>query len=313
MNAWQAGDPANHPSGTKLTSFDALDALVDEFSNSTRYPKMNNITVAGHGGGGQLISRYAAVAKDPPSNVHVRYVHGDPSSCAYFTTDRPSISGETLPSKSSCPEYNTWRYGFDNFTGTSDGLKSPQDYFKQYITRDVVSIVGYQDVDASGDTYCMAEMQGGTKRRDRNLIWWRYVNTLARTSEDLTGFPGSYDSLPDWSNISSNYISTRLIVVENADHNPEEVFSSDEGRASLFKDSNLPTGWRPDGWTAVPSQAPPNRGATNSSSQTKGSSATTGSSSSSSQTTGTSGASTLAGSSLVSLFLLCTLALFLVF
>ena len=28
-NGWQAGDPATHPTGTKLTSIDALDAFVD--------------------------------------------------------------------------------------------------------------------------------------------------------------------------------------------------------------------------------------------------------------------------------------------
>jgi pimeloyl-ACP methyl ester carboxylesterase len=62
-NAWQAGDIANHPTGTQLTSFDALDALVDEFSDLTKYPAMKNITVVGHGGGGQLNQRYAMVAK----------------------------------------------------------------------------------------------------------------------------------------------------------------------------------------------------------------------------------------------------------
>lgn len=62
VNGWQAGDVATHPSGTKLTSFDALDALVALFANSTSYPAMKNITVVGHGGGGQLNQRYAMVA-----------------------------------------------------------------------------------------------------------------------------------------------------------------------------------------------------------------------------------------------------------
>lgn len=61
VNAWQAGDIALHPTGTKLTSFDALDALVDEFQDEQKYPKLKNITVVGHGGGGQLAQRYAAV------------------------------------------------------------------------------------------------------------------------------------------------------------------------------------------------------------------------------------------------------------
>lgn len=249
VNAWQAGEGATHPSKTKLTSFDAMDALVDEFLDSSKYPKMQNITVVGHGGGGQLGQRYAMVAKSPSNtDIHIRYIHGDPSSCAYFTKHRPkSVQDSELPKKSSCKEYNTWRYGFDNFTGTADGLKTPKQYFQQYISRDVISIVGYEDVKASGDTYCMARIQGGTKRRDRNLAWWQYVNTLARTNEDLDGFPATFGKLPDWSDISNNQISMRLTVVEHADHDAEAVFSGQEGRAALFG-NDVPTGWRPAGW-----------------------------------------------------------------
>lgn len=249
VNGWQAGDIATHPAGTKLTSIDALDAFVDEFADQTKYPSMKNLTIVGHGGGGQLIARYAQVAKDPPSNLHVRYIFGDPSSNSYFTKDRPEID-PSIAQISNCSLYNTWRYGYDNFTGTAAGKLTPQEYFATYIRRDAVSIVGYEDTDASGDTYCMANLQGGTKRRDRNLCWYQYVNGLARTDEVLDGFPCNYTDLPDWSNLSANAISTRLVVVRNADHDAGEVFGSTEGRSTLFDDKNLEVGWRPDGWKA---------------------------------------------------------------
>jgi hypothetical protein len=254
VNAWQAGDPASHPSGTKLTSFDALDALVEEFMDEDKYPSMKNITVVGHGGGGQLNVRYAMVAKTPSKgNAHIRYIHGDPSSAAYFTRNRAQkiSSGEELPSRDDCDYYNTWRYGFDEFYGTADGLKTAQEYFKQYISRDVVSIVGYDDTEEGGDTLCAARMQGGTKRRDRNLIWWQYVNTLAQTNENVTGFPATFDDMPDWSDVSNKQINMRLTVVEGAGHDAEAVFSGKEGRATLF-DVDVPVGWRPDGWQPAP-------------------------------------------------------------
>lgn len=248
VNAWQAGDPASHPEGTKLTSFDALDAIVEEFMDEDKYPSMQNITVVGHGGGAQLNVRYAVVAKTPSKgNAHIRYIHGDPSSAAYFTRNRAQSisSGEKLPDREDCEYYNHWRYGFHEFGGTADGLKTAEEYFKQYITRDVVSIVGYEDTEASGDQLCMALMQGGSKRRDRNLIWWQYVNTLARTNEDLTGFPATFDDMPDWSYLSNNQISMRLSVVEGAGHDAEDVFSSKEGRGALFS-ADVPIGWRPE-------------------------------------------------------------------
>lgn len=248
VNGWQAGDPAIHPEGTKLTSFDALDAIVEEFMDEDKYPSMQNITVVGHGGGAQLNVRYAVVAKTPSKgNAHIRYIHGDPSSAAYFTRNRAQSisSGEKLPDREDCEYYNHWRYGFHQFSGTADGLKTAEEYFKQYITRDVVSIVGYEDTDNSGDQLCMALMQGGSKRRDRNLIWWQYVNTLARTNEDLTGFPATFDDMPDWSYLSNNQISMRLSVVEGAGHDAEDVFSSKEGRGALFS-TDVPMGWRPE-------------------------------------------------------------------
>ncbi|PWN41843.1 hypothetical protein IE81DRAFT_156142 [Ceraceosorus guamensis] len=251
VNAWQAGDPASHPDDTQLTSIDALDAIIESLADQDTYPALTNVTVVGHGGGGQLGQRYATIAKNQPSNIHIRYIHGDPSSGVYFTKDRP-LTDESVASIADCPLYNTWRYGFDNFTGTADGLKKPEEYFQQYISRDVVSIVGYQDTTAGGDQYCMALLQGGVARRDRNLAWWQYINTLARTNEDLTGFPGNFSELPDWSNLSQGIIGTKLVVVEDADHDAEKVFESDVGRAALFDVDNLPTGWRPRHWVQKP-------------------------------------------------------------
>ncbi|KAN0059931.1 hypothetical protein ACQY0O_007904 [Thecaphora frezii] len=249
VNAWQAGEAAIYPLGAKESSFDALDAFVDEFNNKTKYPAMERLIFVGHGGGGQLINRYAIVGKDAPSGLKIRWISGDPSSAPYFTADRP-VTDASIATKEGCPLYNTWRYGFDNFTGTLRGLQTPKEYFAKTIQRDVRYVVGYDDTTESGDQYCMALLQGGLKRRDRNLGWWKYINTLARTAEDVSGFPGNFSELPDWSDVSLNVISHTLTVIEGATHDAGEVFGSNDGRAVLFSDNTPPTGWRPDGWNA---------------------------------------------------------------
>ncbi|KDN36981.1 hypothetical protein K437DRAFT_47586 [Tilletiaria anomala UBC 951] len=256
VNAWQAGELATHPSGTQSSAFEVLDAFVAEFADKSKYPVMTNVTLVGHGGGAQLMQRYAVVGRDAPDGIHVRYVYGDPSSCVYFTTDRPQVD-PSLATIETCQYYNTWRYGFDNYTqdvGLSTSAtpaKQPIDFFAQYIKRDVVSLIGLQDVDASGDEFCMAQLQGGAKRRDRNLAYWKYINTLARTDSDMTGFNATFSApLPDWSNVSRNAIAHRLIIIADADHNPALVFGSSVGRAALFDSDALPTGWRPPGWSA---------------------------------------------------------------
>lgn len=248
INGWEAGGVAVHPSGTNQTSFDAMDAILAFLSDGKRFPSMKNITLLGHGGGGQLLNRYAAVGDDPPDKkVHVRYVVGDPSSSPYFTADRP-VTDDKIASKNTCKGYNSWRYGFDDFPGKATGKKSPKDYFGQYINRDVINIVGNADTSRNGDQKCMALLQGGHKRRDRNLSWWRYINMLARTSEVLDGFPGNFHNLPDWSDVSHNHIRTRLTIVKDASHDVETVYNCNEGRSALFRDSDLSIGWRPAAW-----------------------------------------------------------------
>ncbi|OAQ61005.1 transmembrane protein [Pochonia chlamydosporia 170] len=241
--AWIAGRTANYPPTTNLTSIDALEALVDEFSNTEKYPALTNITFIGQSAGGQLVQRYAAAAKDPPPNIHIRYVQNNPATCSYFTAQRPSVKGASIPSIDSCKRYDHWPYGFTGFKGTSTGRKTPRQYFEQYISRDVVATVGYLDTNpCSGDQGCRAVMQGGRKRRNRNLVWYRYVHELARTGEDLRGFPGRFEGLPDW---SGGRVRLRLALARNAGHEFQDIFQTEVGLSALFDDGNVMEGFRP--------------------------------------------------------------------
>lgn len=134
-----------------------------------------------------------------------------------------------------------------NFTGTALEKKRPDEYFHQYISRDVVLLVGKDDTKEGGDQYCPALLQGGTARRDRNYNWWGYINTLARTKEPVELFnKANFTNLPDWSWGSD--FKTRLVVIEDAEHDPKVVFKSEEGRAALFSWGDVQRGWRPDGY-----------------------------------------------------------------
>lgn len=309
INAWQAGEAAIHPTHAKETSFDALDAFFDEFANTTKYPALQELVFVGHGGGGQLINRYGIVAKDMSSHaLSVRFIAGDPSSSAYFTTDRPTTDA-SIASKASCPLYNTWRYGFANFSGTLDGKKTPEQYFAQNVARDVRYIVGNNDTAKNGDQYCMAILQGGVARRDRNLAWWKYINLLARTSEDVSAFPGnlSTDTVPDWSRLSNHKLAHTLTVIDGATHDADAVFGSKQGRTVLFEknQANVQMGWRPKGYNK--SATPSSQSSANPSAlalQQQPSIASASSSSSSTTTTTTSSGATLQNLPLATLLLL---------
>jgi hypothetical protein len=96
VNGWEAGDPANHPAGTTVTSIDVLDSIVASLVNASGYPSMRNITIVGHGGGGQLIQRYATVGKV----CRESRISG---SLAYFHDHRISLLKKPSTSATSTP------------------------------------------------------------------------------------------------------------------------------------------------------------------------------------------------------------------
>ncbi|OAA41370.1 hypothetical protein NOR_05448 [Metarhizium rileyi] len=248
--AWISGGAASHPARSTTTSIDALEALVDDLSRRDKYPRLANITVVGQSAGGQLVQRFAALARERgPDGVHVRYVQNNPATCSYFTGHR---STPAAPSARTCRRYNAWPFGFDGFDGTAAGRLPPREYFRRYMSRDVVATVGYRDTNpCSGDQACQAVLQGGHRRRDRNLVWYRYVHELARTGEDLTGFPGSFAGLPDWGSgsgsgsVPNTSAGLRLAVARGAGHEFDDIFASPVGLSALFDHDHVLEGWRP--------------------------------------------------------------------
>ena len=241
INVWQAGEQSNHPKGVSVSSYEVMDNLIRYFSDKSRFPQIQNITVAGHSGGAQVSARLAAVLPSLP-NVHVRFLVGDPSSNVYYTHDRP-ITNTSMVDKAHCSLYNTWRYGFDKFDIKPYAGHEPTRYFRNYASRDVVNLAGLLDVENNGDQECMALLQGGTQRVQRNLAFWKYINLLGGTNLDVSGYPGNFSDVPNWKHHISGPFQPRLIVAGNWSHDVE-VFGSDEGVSALF-DTDLISGWHP--------------------------------------------------------------------
>ncbi|KAK0542405.1 hypothetical protein OC844_007799, partial [Tilletia horrida] len=254
VNAWQVGERATFPRGTSVSSFSALDSLLERLALVSKFPKLKRVVLVGHGGGGQMISRYAVLG-EVPSNAQwsIRFVIGDPSSNLYFTSNRPLTSSFNArgESRDSCPLYNTYRYGFDrikDFCPTAAASsRTPQSYFSRFAQRDVVFLVANADTAANGDQTCMAILLGGVARRDRTFAYWRYINQLAGTGANLSAFKRAKFSskLPNWSSLTSGKLRAQLSIVPDAGHDAAEVFGHSLGRAALFKQGKVPAGGSP--------------------------------------------------------------------
>jgi pimeloyl-ACP methyl ester carboxylesterase len=168
---WKDGEPALGPA--PLSSFEAIDAVLARLADRTVFPNLAQVVVAGHSAGGQIVQRYAVVgtgsSKLGAIGVHVRYVVANPSSYAYFNEDRPYPTAD-------CPTFDNWKYGMKKRPPYAAGT-APADFERIYAERDVVYLLGSDDIDPQGpelDRRCEAEVQGEF-RRARGEAYFAYM------------------------------------------------------------------------------------------------------------------------------------------
>lgn len=175
--AWDQQDwPAGSPSLTaaQASSYDAIDAILLKLADRALFPNLSQIVVAGHSGGGQIVQRYAVVAKGDSAlsglGIKVRYVVANPSSYVYFVPDRPNSDGVLAPFEGAgtCPRYHEWRYGL---TGALPPyIDQPAGVLEErYLSRDVIHLLGTEDTDPNHrvlDNSCSGKA-GGPHRYGR--------------------------------------------------------------------------------------------------------------------------------------------------
>jgi pimeloyl-ACP methyl ester carboxylesterase len=159
LEGWEGGDPSIAP--TPASSFDALDAILARLADRQLFPNLKQVVVAGHSGGAQVVQRYAIAGKGElaltQQGVGVRYVVANPSSYAYFSSERPEPS-----IAASCSGYNNWKYGMD---ARPAYLADPSiaALEQSYVARRVIYLLGTQDTNPNHpalDKTCMAEAEG---------------------------------------------------------------------------------------------------------------------------------------------------------
>ena len=212
-DSWQGGAPADGPE--PLSPFDAIDAILARLADRSLFPNLTRVVVAGHSAGGQVVQRYAVVGRGEDAltarGVRVRYVVANPSSYAYFTSERP------LPvDAAACPDFNRWKYGLQQLVPYAEGER---DLETRYVRRDVVYLLGTADTDPNHsalDKSCAGEAEG-PYRFARGMAYYAYL--LRRHPGDLNHHVG---------------------LVLGVGHNGGQMFGSTCGRAALFDAPGCP-------------------------------------------------------------------------
>jgi pimeloyl-ACP methyl ester carboxylesterase len=208
-SSWEAGEPATRPAA--VSSYEAIDAILSRLSDRGLFPNLQEIVLAGHSGGGQIVQRYAVVghqiAAVEKAGIALRYVVANPSSYVYFDESRP------VSAAFDCLGFNTWKYGLHDGPPYLGSPLSPATLETAYVSRRVTYLLGAEDNDPNSpdiDKACAAEVQGAT-RLLRGANYFKYLQSRHETG-----------------------LGQRVLLVPGVAHNARAIFNSACGIYSLF-------------------------------------------------------------------------------
>ncbi|KAF6687226.1 alpha/beta hydrolase [Pseudomonas sp. EKM23D] len=207
-NEWMAGEPST--GADRVSSYGALDQLIEHLGDRRLFPALKEIVVAGHSGGGQVVQRFALLGHDHPTlhqaGIRLRYVVANPSSYAYFSPQRP------VPfDAATCPGFDDWKYGLQKLPTYANGQSAAQ-LEQTYVSRTITYLLGQQDTNPNHpalDKGCEAEAQGAY----RLIRGHNYFDYLKQRHPQLR---------------------QELVEVPGVGHNGDGMLRSPEGQKVLF-------------------------------------------------------------------------------
>jgi hypothetical protein len=205
LDSWEAGGESAAPAPQRgISSYTVVDLLLLYLADKKNFPALKDITVAGHGAGGDFVLRYAALGQAPDllekQHMPVRFLAANASSYLYFTAMRPlqSKPGFVLPDAKACPDHNNYPYGLGHLNAY--GLRSGGDAIRlRYPYRRVTVLAGKNAADPFPDGSCAAKLEGAS-RFARAANYEIYINTIfggdAAKAQNFNSIPGAgYDAV----------------------------------------------------------------------------------------------------------------------
>lgn len=204
---WISGHSNVADSPSNFSTYDVLDALVAYYMNTTIYPNLQVVVVAGHSAGGQMTQRYVALRLSTEDDNRLHFWIANPGSLCWLTSDRPFPDHD-------CDGVDDFKYGLaSNFpayaTANAHALER-EGIIERYNGRTISYAWGLED-HGDGDPRCQAKTQGNT-----HLERGQYFVSML---EDMGGIPNC--TTVDW--------------VPGVSHDAEGMMASNVGVDKLFR------------------------------------------------------------------------------
>jgi hypothetical protein len=175
---WREGQ--NSISGSKISSFEVLDNLIKQLTDSKFFPAMKNIIVTGHSSGALMSHLYAGSNKVQDDYPNIDFDHIVANSQYFYYPDgqRMDENTENLFTPADCSSYNVWPFGFSAIppylSETSKG--SFNDHF---VNRSVIYLLGNgTGSDSSLNTSSCHATLLGSSRYQRGENMFKYMELV---------------------------------------------------------------------------------------------------------------------------------------
>jgi pimeloyl-ACP methyl ester carboxylesterase len=164
---WLEGGDNSPDPPRYTTSFDVIDLVVEalQLANTSRFPNLKQISLAGFSAGAQLVSRWSVFS----AVGNTRTIIGDGSSYLYLDSRRPDPSCDALADtginhtcasfsepavavQAACPKWNQYKFGLGNLTAAAEDnmyigrAPAAADLLRRFLSRDVRFVLGTEDV-----------------------------------------------------------------------------------------------------------------------------------------------------------------------
>jgi len=172
---WRRGSPSSN--SNRISSFGAIDALIDRLSDKDRFPVLTKIIITGHSSGAAFTHVYAAAntseIKHP--SMDFEYVVANSQFFYYPTVQRINESNNQLFTPAGCAAYTVWPLGYNAIPPYLAGVTAST-FNSQFVSRNITYLLGNgSQSDPTLNTGDCENTLQGTSRFKRGENMFRFM------------------------------------------------------------------------------------------------------------------------------------------
>lgn len=207
---WRRGNPSSN--SNKISSFEAIDFLIDQLGDKARFPVLKKIILTGHSSGAAFTHVFSASNKSEEAHPTIEFEYVVANSQFFFYPDGQRIneSSNQLYTPADCSAYTIWPLGYNATPSFLTGVSSST-FNTKFVNRKITYLLGNgnQSDPLLHTVDCENTVQGSTRyKRGENMF--RYIEL---------SYPGTHQH--------------KKVIVNGIGHDGEGMYQSPEFKILL--------------------------------------------------------------------------------